>query len=52
MRDNAAVNNGMAGLGSPSTFMKLQTPDTTPECWYEEEGGNLSVADMFSDPAL
>lgn len=41
-----------ANLGSPSTFMKLQNPDTTPDCWYDQEGVGLGVADMFNDHAL
>lgn len=52
MRDTAVANHTMSGLGSPSTFMKLQTPDNTPECWYEQEGGNLGVADIFNDHTL
>lgn len=52
MRENGVNNTGMGGLGSPSTFMKLQTNDTTPECWYDQETGGLGVADIFDDHAL
>ena len=52
MRDGQVSNQGMSGLGSPSTFMKLQTPDTTTDDWYEQEGGNLGVVDIFNEHTL
>ena len=37
-------------IASPSSFMKLQTPDMDPGCWFEHDGPVLGVADIFADP--
>ncbi|KAK9800219.1 hypothetical protein WJX73_010809 [Symbiochloris irregularis] len=36
-------------IASPSSFMKLHTPDMDPGCWFESEGPALGVADIFAD---
>lgn len=40
------------GLASPSAFMKLQTPEMDPECWYAQEVPPLGVGDIFADPGM
>lgn len=37
-------------IASPSSFMKLQTPDMDPGCWFEHDAPTLGVADIFADP--
>lgn len=43
---------GLQEVGSPSTFMKLQTPEMDPESWFSQETPQLGVADIFGDASL
>lgn len=37
-------------IASPSSFMKLQTPEMDAGCWWDHEGPSIGVADIFADP--
>ena len=35
--------------GSPNAFMRLQTSEMDPECWFNQDKQSLGVGDIFAD---
>ena len=49
---NKAQSISHADIGSPNAFMKLQTSEMDPECWFNQEKPSLGVGDIFAEPLM